>query len=61
MLILYFRVLCNVEKNRVVNSDQNLLNNLPKNYLRQKIDHNLVCTYPKIMSRCLIDLVFHVL
>ena len=53
MLILCFRVLCNVVYNRVVNGDQNPLNNLPKNYLCQKIDHKLVCTYPKIMSKYL--------
>ena len=51
MLILCFMVLCNVEYNRVINGDQNPLNNLPKNYLRQKTDHNSVYIYLKIMFK----------
>ena len=58
MLILYFRVLCNVEYNRVVNGDQNPLNNLRKNYLRQKTDHNSMCIYLNIMFKHLNKLVF---
>ena len=58
MLILYFRVLCNVEFNRVVNGDQTPLNNLPKICLRQKTDHNSVCIYPKIIIKHLSKPVF---